>query len=135
MLEGVSMPASPPLPAPGSLRRPVTIAVASVLLVLGAAACANSRGAQSASTSDADVVGWRVDLERDNPRLLPSFETLARRHECSIVESSETLVGAHCTAGNIALLKDGLQVSVVCTEITVDQCHALFESIGTLKGE
>jgi len=95
------------------------------VLLAGMVGCAGSK-----SPEGSGFVHWEESVAEDNPKLLPTFETLARGYGCKVQSTETSVVGLCGQEGDIVLRKDGRAVVVGCKRVDgLHACKALFGRI------
>lgn len=87
--------------------------------------------ADKAGHPSGEVVGWSRELKEDSAEVLPAFALLAREAGCAVASEDADSVVVSCPEGPIAMVKEGLKVTIGCQGITLEACEALFERIAT----
>jgi hypothetical protein len=95
------------------------------LVLAGSLGCTGAK-----SPEGSDFVHWEESVAEDNPRILPTFEALARGYGCKVSGTETSVVGLCGQEGDIVLRKDGRTVVVGCKRVEgLHACRALFGRI------
>jgi len=98
------------------------------LSIVGLASCA--REAKSPPAESSDFVHWEESLAEDNPKVLPTFESLAKSYGCRVQTTEASVVGLCGAEGDIVFRKDGRSVVVGCKRVEgLHACRTLFGHI------